>query len=65
MWDNAQNFGAAIVFAEHRFYGKTLPFGNKSFTELDNIGYLSSEQALADFIDVVLYLKKQVNRLLL
>ncbi|KAI3414089.1 Prolyl oligopeptidase [Globodera pallida] len=59
MWDIAPEFGAAIVFAEHRFYGKTQPFGNESYTKLDNLGYLSSEQALADFAQLIYDLKNQ------
>lgn len=26
MWDLAKQFKAAVVFAEHRFYGMTMPF---------------------------------------
>lgn len=48
MWEIAPEFGAMVVFAEHRFYGQTLPFGNASYAE-GNIGFLSSEQALADY----------------
>lgn len=54
-WENtgfvteiAPDFRAFILFAEHRFYGKSLPFGNESF-EAPNIGLLSVEQALADY----------------
>ena len=52
--------GGAVVFAEHRFYGKTQPFGNHSYTKLNNLGYLSSEQALADFSVLIPYLKKNI-----
>ena len=60
MWDIAPEFSAAIVFAEHRFYGKTQPFGNESYSKIQNLGYLSSEQALADFVELVDYLKNKV-----
>lgn len=49
MWETAEQFKAEIIFAEHRYYGKSLPFGNTSF-DTNNIGYLRTEQALADFV---------------
>ncbi|EPB80228.1 hypothetical protein ANCCEY_00630, partial [Ancylostoma ceylanicum] len=49
MWDIALEFKAAVVFAEHRFYGKTQPYGGTSYNTTNHLGYLSSEQALADF----------------
>ena len=40
--------GALILFAEHRYYGKTHPFGDKSFTN-ENLRYLTMENAIADY----------------
>lgn len=49
MWELAKQYRACIVFAEHRYYGKSLPFGNSTFNVTQNYGYLSVEQALEDY----------------
>ncbi|KAF2070403.1 hypothetical protein CYY_008273 [Polysphondylium violaceum] len=48
----AQEMNALILFAEHRYYGTTLPFGNSSFLP-ENLGYMTSEQALADYAQLL------------
>lgn len=53
IWDIAPEFSALVVFAEHRYYGESLPFGNKSFTSPHYLGYLTSSQALADYVDLI------------
>lgn len=62
-WDNtgfAFELAAAleglVVFGEHRFYGESLPFGETSW-ERGHIGYLSVEQALADFAVLINHLQ--------
>uniref|UniRef100_A0A8R1EH01 Lysosomal Pro-X carboxypeptidase n=2 Tax=Caenorhabditis japonica TaxID=281687 RepID=A0A8R1EH01_CAEJA len=63
MFDLAPQFNASIIFAEHRFYGKTMPFGNDSYATLANVGYLTSEQALADYAELLTDLKRDNNTL--
>jgi hypothetical protein len=58
MFDIASQFNALIVFAEHRYYGKTLPFGKESFKP-EKIRYLTSQQALADYAVLLTFLRKQ------
>ena len=57
MWDIAPEYNAMLVFAEHRYYGNSLPFGEDSYKDLEHLGYLSSEQALADFDVLIKALK--------
>ncbi|XP_055893979.1 dipeptidyl peptidase 2-like, partial [Biomphalaria glabrata] len=56
----APQFGAFVVFPEHRFYGKSLPFGADSFKP-PYLGLLTIEQAMADFAVFLTALKEQLN----
>ncbi|XP_033119205.1 lysosomal Pro-X carboxypeptidase-like [Anneissia japonica] len=57
MWDIAPEFNAMIVFAEHRYYGKSMPYGDQSYKNQTLLGYLTAEQALADFSILIRHMK--------
>lgn len=62
MWDIAPGYNALLVFAEHRYYGKSMPFENKTYySDPKYMGYLNAEQALVDFVDLISYLKTKPN----
>ena len=46
VWEIAPEFGATVVFAEHRYYGLSLPFGNESYADPKRLGFLTSEQVI-------------------
>nr|CDS33314.1 Lysosomal Pro X carboxypeptidase [Hymenolepis microstoma] len=60
MFDIAPMFNALIVFVEHRYYGVSLPFGEHSFVQ-PQIGFLSIEEALADYAEIIPVLKTVFN----
>jgi lysosomal Pro-X carboxypeptidase len=50
----AQQFGAITVWAEHRYFGESMPFGAESFdAKAGNLKYLTTEAAQEDYIDLV------------
>ncbi|CAH1183467.1 unnamed protein product [Phaedon cochleariae] len=57
LFDIAPTFNALIVFIEHRYYGESLPFGNLSLSSPEHLRYLTTSQALADFVHIIDHLK--------
>ena len=56
VWESAERFGAALVFAEHRYYGQSRPstYDPDSDAPLrDQLAHLTSEQAMADYATLI------------
>jgi len=50
--------GATVVFAEHRYYGGSYPFGGKAEAlKIENLKYLSVEQVMMDYVGLMQYIK--------
>lgn len=64
MWENAEQLHAMLIFAEHRFYGKSMPYDINptvvSPCQTHRLGYLTSEQALADYARLIFELKNTI-----
>ncbi|GAU16131.1 hypothetical protein TSUD_340020, partial [Trifolium subterraneum] len=64
MFEIAPYFNALLVFIEHRYYGKSIPFGGNDEVANRNsstLGYMSSTQALADYATLIIDLKKNLS----
>ncbi|KAI6695040.1 hypothetical protein NL676_022750 [Syzygium grande] len=63
MWEIAPSFGAMVVFPEHRYYGKSMPFGSKerAYKDATTLSYLTTEQALADYAELITHLKRNLS----
>jgi lysosomal Pro-X carboxypeptidase len=57
MWENAGKFGAALVFAEHRYYGESRLFPDNAC----DMSLLTTEQALADYAGVLDTFKSELH----
>lgn len=42
-----------VLFGEHRYYGKSLPFGDQSFTSTETVKYLTVDQTLMDYVRLI------------
>ncbi|KAL7127178.1 hypothetical protein ABFS83_14G238000 [Erythranthe nasuta] len=61
--DNAPSFNSLIVFIEHRYYGKSIPFGTmeEAMKNETTRGYFNSAQAIADYAAILLHIKHQFS----
>ncbi|CAL0318469.1 unnamed protein product [Lupinus luteus] len=61
--DNAPKLNALVVYIEHRYYGKSTPFGSfeESMKNATTRGYFNSAQAIADYADVLIHIKKTLS----
>lgn len=62
MWDIASEFGALLIFVEHRYYGDSMPYGNQTYVDPKNLAYLTVSQTLADYVDLIQFLRSDPNR---
>ena len=48
---------------QHRFYGKSVPFGTRenAMRNATLRGYFNSAQAIADYAEILMYVKKQYH----
>jgi lysosomal Pro-X carboxypeptidase len=60
MWERAENFGAMLIWAEHRYYGESQPFGSLTASS-ENRDYLSVEQAMHDYAALVGAFKRDIG----
>lgn len=52
--------------SQHRYYGKSIPFGGDkavAYSNTSTLGYLTSTQALADYATLITDLKKNLSAL--
>ncbi|GLT31109.1 hypothetical protein SLA2020_058700 [Shorea laevis] len=61
--DTAPQLKALQVFIEHRYYGESIPFGSieEVMKNANARGYFSSAQAIADYAQILLHIKKKLH----
>jgi lysosomal Pro-X carboxypeptidase len=55
MWEHAEELGAVLIFAEHRYYGASTIHGNQ------DLKYMSHDAALADFAALITSFKRNTS----
>lgn len=58
IWDLAKSANALVVFAEHRYFGESIP----QIEGMENcLAYLSSEEALADYASLANRIRREMG----
>lgn len=58
----AQKYGALTVFAEHRYYGTSMPFDNKTAAyEKQNLKWLNVQQVMEDYVALIQHIKSTTH----
>lgn len=49
-----------VYFHQHRYYGKSIPFGSRdeALKNGSTRGYFNSAQAIADYAEIIIHVKK-------
>ncbi|KZV29914.1 lysosomal Pro-X carboxypeptidase [Dorcoceras hygrometricum] len=63
VWELAPRFGAMVLFPEHRYYGASMPYGNRedAYKNASTLSLLTTEQAIADFAVLITELKRNLS----
>ncbi|XP_020241777.1 lysosomal Pro-X carboxypeptidase isoform X2 [Asparagus officinalis] len=63
VWEIAPKFSALVIFAEHRYYGESMPYGSqeRAYKDAKSMSYFTTEQALADFTVLLTDLKQNLS----
>ncbi|PNT18763.1 hypothetical protein POPTR_009G002200v4 [Populus trichocarpa] len=61
--DTAVEFNSLLVYVEHRYYGKSIPFGSReeALKNASTLGYFNSAQAIADYAAIIIHIKKTLQ----
>ena len=61
LFETAEEFQAMVVFAEHRYYGTSLPNQTTIVDDADYMSFLTVEQAMEDYNALTVHIRKQWN----